>query len=291
MAHSVVIASVGRADVLAATVRHLLALSTPPDEVVVSCAAESDVTAETVRRAGVRVVTGPKGLPRQRNRGADAARPDADWISFLDDDVALRDDALAEAGAFLVRRPDVVALSGAVLADGVRTGGIARPDAEALLAGDAAAHPAPPQSFHDEGLYGCNMHVRRSALDRVRFDERLPGYAWLEDRDFSERVRGLGRVGRFTGSRVVHLGVPSGRQPGLRMGYAQVVNPLYLWRRAGSLPARDAAALVGRVTLRNLAGALRPDPLVDRRGRLRGNARGLADAFRGRLDPERMLDL
>jgi len=37
----------------------------------------------------------------------------------------------------------------------------------------------------------------------------------------------------------------------------------------------------------NVVGAVRPEPFIDRRGRLRGNLRGLADVLRGRLDPER----
>ncbi len=289
MFHSVVIATVGRPAILDATVRDVLAQTAPPAEVVVSCADASDVLPETRALPGVLVVTGERGLPRQRNRGADACS-EAGAVTFLDDDVALRPDALAEARAAFARHPDVVAFSGTVLADGITSAGIPRARAAAILAEDAARHPEPPHAFVDESLYGCNMHVRRSALAAVRFDERLPGYAWLEDRDFSARVGALGRVGRTAASRLVHLGTPSGRQSGRRQGYAQVVNPLYLWR-AGSLSAGEAVATAGRLSLRNLAGALRPEPHVDRRGRLGGNLRGLADALRGRLDPERMLDL
>ena len=42
----------------------------------------------------------------------------------------------------------------------------------------------------------------------------------------------------------------------------------------------------------NLVGACRNDePFVDRRGRLRGNLRGIADLLAGRSSPERILDL
>jgi hypothetical protein len=37
----------------------------------------------------------------------------------------------------------------------------------------------------------------------------------------------------------------------------------------------------------NFGRAARPEPFIDRRGRLRGNLLALADVFRGRLEPER----
>jgi hypothetical protein len=37
--------------------------------------------------------------------------------------------------------------------------------------------------------------------------------------------------------------------------------------------------------------SFRPEPFVDRRGRLRGNMIALADVMRGRLAPERILEL
>lgn len=289
MVHSIVICTVGRASILDATVRDVAQQTPPAAEIILSCSAEDDVLASTGRLPGVRVVIGERGLPRQRNRGAVAARPDADLLTFLDDDVALRPDALTEAATLLRSRPDVVACSGTVLADGVKEGGIGRDQADAILLADLTAFPQPPQAFEEgAGLYGCNMHIRRPLLDQVRFDERLPGYAWLEDRDFSARASRHGHVGHFSGSRLVHLGTPSGRAPGRRLGYAQVVNPLYLWRHSGSVPGVDAVRLAARLTLRNAAGAF-VDPV--RRDRLIGNLRGLRDAVGGRLDPERMLDL
>lgn len=292
MTYAIVIATVGRARTLDATVRALATSSPPPHEIILSCSSEADVLPATRALGCVRVVMGPRGLPGQRNRGVDASDPALDWISFFDDDTVSRPDAFAEMGAFLNGRPDVIAASGTVLADGAGAGGLDRSLALSLLTADEAEHPVPPRTFTAGlPLYGCNMHVRRQAFETVRFDDRLPGYAWLEDRDFSHRVAALGVVGRFSGSRVVHLGTPSGRQPGLRLGYAQVVNPLYFWRRTGSFTALEALALAGKLTVRNLYGALRTDPLVDRAGRLHGNLLGLRDALRGRLDPERMTRL
>jgi len=41
----------------------------------------------------------------------------------------------------------------------------------------------------------------------------------------------------------------------------------------------------------NILGSLKPQGLVDRRGRLKGNLIAFGDFVRGRLDPMRVLDL
>ncbi|HEX8385962.1 MAG TPA: glycosyltransferase [Rubricoccaceae bacterium] len=286
---TVAIATIRRPEVLDETVRRLAGQTEPPAAVVLSCVDVDDVSAATRALPSVTVVTGPKGLPRQRNRAADAAA-DADVVVFLDDDVALAPDYLARARAFAEARPDVPAFFGDVLADGILVGGLSWETADSRIAarppaGDAALDPAPE-------LYGCNMVVRRTTLDAVRFDDRLPGYAWLEDVDFSRRCRALGPVGQYRGCQMVHLGVPSGRQRGLPHGYSQVANPLYLWQK-GVVRFPQAVRYFGRPLLKNAVFSLR-DPsggLVDRRGRLRGNALALLDAARGRVRPERTLDL
>jgi hypothetical protein len=57
--------------------------------------------------------------------------------------------------------------------------------------------------------------------------------------------------------------------------------------RKGTMTAGQVAGQLFRNISSNLAGAVRPEPFIDRRGRLRGNLRGLADVLRGRLEPER----
>jgi hypothetical protein len=46
-----------------------------------------------------------------------------------------------------------------------------------------------------------------------------------------------------------------------------------------------------RNVLSNMAHSIRPEPFIDRRGRLRGNFIALSDAVRGRIAPERVLVL
>ena len=81
----------------------------------------------------------------------------------------------------------------------------------------------------------------------------------------------------------------SGRSPGVRLGYSQVANPIYLARK-GTMAWPLARTHMSRNMLANTARTLRPEPWVDRRGRLKGNLLALWDLARGRLDPRRILE-
>jgi hypothetical protein len=85
--------------------------------------------------------------------------------------------------------------------------------------------------------------------------------------------------------RGVHLGLKAGRVSGVRFGYSQVVNPIYLIRK-GTVPVSFALPLILRNVAANILRSLRPEPHVDRRGRLRGNLRGFFHLLRGRVEPE-----
>jgi hypothetical protein len=87
----------------------------------------------------------------------------------------------------------------------------------------------------------------------------------------------------------VHLGTKrSGRSPGKHLGYSQVANRIYIMRKGHMTPFQ---ALTGNLKniASNLVRSLRPEPWVDRRGRLTGNALAVWDWVRGRVDPERIL--
>ena len=124
----------------------------------------------------------------------------------------------------------------------------------------------------------------------IRVDERLPLYAWYEDIDVTRRLGAYGKILRLAGARGVHLGSKSGRVPGLRLGYSQVVNPIYLALK-GSFPWSHAIPSAARHCLKNLLLAAFPEPWADRWGRFRGNMIGLWDVLRGRITPERILEL
>ena len=120
----------------------------------------------------------------------------------------------------------------------------------------------------------------------------LPLYSWLEDWDFCgqmTRVTG-GKIVHFPRLRGVHLGSKGGKQSGLRLGYSQVANPIYIARK-GNLPRHRLYRLLRRNVLANLARCVVPEPHIDRIGRLRGNALAFVDLMRGQCDPRKVENL
>jgi GT2 family glycosyltransferase len=125
----------------------------------------------------------------------------------------------------------------------------------------------------------------------IRFDENLPLYGWWEDVDFSRQLARFGQVVRSSAMKGVHLGFKrSGRTPGRPLGYSQVANRIYLVRK-GTVSKSHAWKGIVRNLMANLFHLAKPEPWVDRRGRLAGNTLALVDLIKGDLVPAKMLQL
>ena len=284
------IATRGRAQILADTLPDLANQTRAPDRVVVCGAEPADVAgiAERVPQQ-IDVIFAPSGLPRQRNAILD--RLDGfDIVLFLDDDLVMGPRYIEATLAAFQAHDDLVVTTGLLLADDTRGPGLSFEAGRAVL--DADPDPDAKGLERAPHGYGCNMAVRLSAAREhaIRFDERLPLYAWSEDIDFTHRMARHGWIAKLHGARGVHLGTKQGRQPGRRLGYSQVANPIYLYGK-GSYSLGRAARSVGRNILMNAARSVRPEAYIDRRGRLGGNAVACLDMLRGRLAPERILKL
>ncbi|MGO8071712.1 glycosyltransferase family 2 protein [Rhizobium leguminosarum] len=280
------IASAGRPSILKETVDYLTALPDQAERLIV-CVPVIDDAAGLADRLDVEVIVGSRGLTSQRNRIIQAAA-DTDILIFLDDDFIPAATFLSRMEAVFAANPDVAIATGEVLADGILDGGLNMSKALKVLetAGEKAGHVTEVYN-----AYGCNMAVRLSPVveHALAFDEQLPLYGWLEDVDFSRSIARYGRSVRVEGARGVHLGVRSGRQPGRRLGYSQVANPVYLIRK-GTMSKGRAVAQIGRNILANTRGLLFNDRLIDRWGRLNGNLLALSDLLVGRASPSRILE-
>lgn len=164
-----------------------------------------------------------------------------------------------------------------------------------------AGHRDPGGIFVDRGrhfvLYGCNMVIRRAALEQEAFDENLPLYAYGEDYEMAMRLLRHGRIGRLHGCVGVHLLTTGGRVREVQRAYSQVANNWYFLRRGTvHLPEpwatiRFWAICAGKPTL--LAGwnVLKRNRAADWPERLRGNLLAIRDIFTGRSHPRRILEL
>lgn len=157
---------------------------------------------------GARVVWTEPGLPAARNLGLRSTT--APVALFLDDDVRLG--------------PGAVAAHLAAYAD-PRVGGVVgridervvRPNARRITnrvdrAGRVRTRLDGDRRQRIETLKGCNLSVRRVAVERVGgFDPGFAGTHFLEDADLSERLARDGWELWFEpAARVAHLSVPSG---------------------------------------------------------------------------------
>ncbi|WP_064840468.1 MULTISPECIES: glycosyltransferase family 2 protein [unclassified Rhizobium] len=281
------IASAGRPSILRETIDYLTGLPHQAERLIV-CVPVIEDAAGLAGRRNVEVFVGSRGLTAQRNRIIRAAAADTDVLIFLDDDFIPAATFLPRMAAVFAARPEVAIATGEVLADGVLDGGLSMQQALEVLdtAGETAEHVADIYN-----AYGCNMAVRLAPViaHALAFDEQLPLYGWLEDVDFSRSIARHGRSVHVEGARGVHLGVRSGRQPGRRLGYSQVANPVYLIRK-GTMSKGRAIAQIGRNILANMSGTLLKDRLIDRWGRLNGNLLALSDLLVGRASPSRILE-
>lgn len=271
--------------------KELAQQSRAPDLVLLAPGGDGDLEPDAGAGAPfpVQVVRGDRGLPAQRNTILRAAGA-ADVILFFDDDFVPSKTFVAECAAVFERDPSVVVLTGTVIADGIKTRGIAPEDAKAMIAADEA--PAREVLNDTYGGYGCNMAMRTAPIfaNGLKFDETLPLYGWLEDLDFSRQLAPYGKIVRTNLCRGVHMGTKQGRTSGLRFGYSQIANPVHMIRK-GTLSKRYGLNTMIRNILANLGRSLAPEPWIDRRGRLWGNVLAAGDLLTGKLDPRKILTL
>ena len=290
---AVIISTRGRPNIVNALVRQLADQTLPPEHIFIVATCDDDIAELDQKQDGLTVTIGRPGSTFQRNDGLKLAGSRFSHIVFFDDDFVPSRFWIERMTAIFDARPEVAGITGDVLADGTRTVGIDRADALKMV--ELKDKTAPYSRFLDDSFafgsnVGCNMAYRYSKMHDITFDENLPLYAWHEDSDFRGQVTQRGQFVRADALWGVHLGHKTGRGSGLTLGYSQIANAFYLARK-GTVPARFLAEIAVKNIIINTLRSLRPEPFVDRRGRMRGNFIALADFVRGRLAPDRILKL
>jgi hypothetical protein len=288
---AIAIATSGRRDILTQTISVLDRQIRAADELLICPARPEDVDVQGLSLYGgiVQVVQGPIGSSHQRN--AMVAGSSADIMVFFDDDFLPATNYLAEVEKLFATDPLIMVATGHVIEDGAQGAGLEFQEAlEILEADDFKGSSVVKPVFNG---YGCNMAIRLAPVRRfgIRFDEDLPLYAWLEDVDFSRQLAAHGKIVRAPQLRGVHMGTKkAGRSSGKRLGYSQVANRIHIYRK-GNMSWYQAWDGIVRNFVANLAKSARPEPWVDRRGRLLGNFLAVKDLLTGRITPEKILDM
>jgi glycosyltransferase involved in cell wall biosynthesis len=244
---SVVIPTRGRAEYLEVALASLARQDLDqPYEVIVVDDGSSDRTPEVVAAAGVRSLRHERRrtLNAARNSGAGAAG--ADLIAFTDDDVEAPAAWLRELVEGAARHPEAEAFGGPIRArlEGRSPRGCGRepPPLTTLDLG--------PDDREAARVWGANMAVRRSALERVRaFDESIVRPHGDEE-EWIERLQAAGGT-------VVYLARAGldHRRAGRDLRLRSLARAAYVRGRAAraSDRRRHAAPSLGR-ELRVLAG-------------------------------------
>lgn len=286
----IVIASYGRPDILQKVLTNLMSQERIPDEIVVSAVDQADIPELRRPIANFHKIFGTPGLPCQRNRGISFLIDKTDLIIFIDDDFIVGDDYFRAMERIFEEDDTIIGVTGEVIADGANSAGFTFKEGLRLAEQYGRRDKAAPYMREIRGTYGCNMAFRTASIGSVRFDERLPLYAWQEDLDFCGALRHAGRIIKTNRVWGVHLGTKRGKGSEVRLGYSQIINPAYIASK-GNMSFGYAFKLAAKNLCANLAKCLRPESYIDRRGRLRGNLIGILHLITGRLTPEYILKM
>src|SRR5450759_4282880 len=102
-----IVATKGRAEIVARLVAYLREQTLPLDVFVISACDPSDVTGVAETSSATRIVFGSAGSSAQRNNGLSALPADIDIVVFLDDDFIPSRFWLARVRDIFVASPDI----------------------------------------------------------------------------------------------------------------------------------------------------------------------------------------
>jgi glucosyl-dolichyl phosphate glucuronosyltransferase len=180
------------------------------------------------------------------SRNAGIGKASGDLILFLDDDVVLERDYLANLSAFFESSPQAVAATGLItnLYDSrkmlraiyklIRT--LFLLDTWHMEGGrityafeTSSRVSAPKDPVRIQLLSGANMCFRASLLAKERFDTKLKKYSFKEDVDISFRAGKHGAIWMLPQCRLVHNESEEGRMPNAEAGRMREVYSYYLF--------------------------------------------------------------
>lgn len=296
-----VIPTRNRRDDLTRMLTSLAAQTRLPDQLVVVDGSDEGQTIEDVVRAFPQLAADyvrvyPPSLARQRNAGIAVVRPEMDLAGYLDDDLVLEADCVAammrfweQAGATVggasfnitnIPRPPVWRFKHWIGMDSPRPGAV-------LASGYNSMICPVDRTLSTDWLFGGATVWRRAVIDQYPYDEWFIGTGFLEDLDYSHRVRQAWQLWVVADARLEHLSPPIRPSMQYRIGQWEVVNRLYFVRKHPHLSrVRWALALSGQLVIHSVKLLLsRDQPSYDR---IRGNLSMIPTVLSGAAELPRL---
>jgi len=211
------------------------------------------------------VDTNNKGLTRQRNLGVRLINSQSTHVTFLDDDLVLESDFLANLETAFIHHADATGISGMdmvenryfkveksnnysnirfykwgewVIKDPLRYvlrkifGLMSEYPPEIIPPYGHGRNGYPPDGniYQVDHIMGGIATYQSWIFKHISFSERFTGYGLYEDFDFSVRASAFGKLFVNTNAKVHHYHDPSGRPNYFRYGRMVVRNGWYVWR-------------------------------------------------------------
>lgn len=212
-------------------------------------------------------------LARQRNYGIERLPPDVEIVFFLDDDVTLKPGYFRKIVNLLDQDPRIEGVGGYDVNS--HTSPLSRSPQQLIRYLFLLDHPqpgrilpsgeaSPPhrtqanQPIPVQWLAGFSMAVRRSALKRERFDDRLEGYSHYEDRDLTLRIGRHGRLVTHPDARLAHRRAAQNRHDPERFNYSMLTHLYWFVEKNIQHPLRKPAfwwSTLGRLIATLLSNA------------------------------------
>ena len=244
---TVVIATKDRAEDLKRFLASLDQQTLQPGELIIVDASKDPSTADMIRvrkQSAIYPITylqSRPGLTAQRNIGIEHST--GRFICFFDDDIVLDTDYLEVVhGTFL---ENAAAGVGGIAGRITNTSGTRHP-IDSLIkkvffltdSGSGRLKPSGFPEHRNDGqkafvnvLSGCCMAYSREVLADFKFDERLTGYCYLEDIDFSYRVSKKYRLLYQPRAKCRHFATTYKTADSRSLRYMLARNHLYLFRK------------------------------------------------------------
>jgi GT2 family glycosyltransferase len=297
---AIIIPTVGRSDDLRRMLHSLTQQSRRPDQVViVDEAGEGNALAREFHQLNISVTTFPRGsASAKRNRGLQCVAPEINLIGLMDDDIVLEPQALEATLRFWEKAPeDLGGVSLNVLNDPADFATWLKKSKLASWLGLYGTERGKVlrSGFHvplrhiSETIYVdwlptyCVTYPKR-VLEAYSFDEFFVGYSYLEDLEFSYRIRKKYRLAVVADARFSHFPSAIGRPNWYLFGKKEVINRLYFVSKHRELSRPQCYfRLVVRtlLTLVEGIGKFESSPFQ----RVAGNFAGLALVARSGIRP------
>ncbi len=246
---SVIICTRNRKDDLIACLQSLKAQTMQPDELIIVDSSDEQVidfnevknlfSNNCFPKTSLIYKHSDPGLPYQRNVGISLATQDI--VYFFDDDVVLQSDYLAQMNTVFTEHPEYGGGMGCVTNIPTQQKTTYRLFRGAFLlqqdyaSGNFTASGMPTHVYGTtkfkpvQVLGGCCMAYRKKVFKNHLFDEKLSGYAYMEDCDFSARVSQEYQLFYNPHAKLVHNASPVARDNIIKNRAMFIKNYSYLF--------------------------------------------------------------